>query len=127
MRRAMVRRRGRSKGSQQRNLTWEFPDGAMDDIPEPILPARPEGHYSGGASRIGVDTNRNHFIYATVGDYIPHVSEGGLFGNCICPLVPTAGSIEPVFICNQLVFVCNWPATGLFSSVMGLQQARSGL
>ena len=45
---------------------------------------------------------------------------------------PVAGSIDPVFICNQLVFVCNWlvfacngPATSLFLSAIGLQQARS--
>ena len=62
--------------------------GAMDAVPRPLSPTRPDGPDPNGASRRGVDTDRNHFLYAQVGGYIRHVPGSGLFGHCVCPLVP---------------------------------------
>ena len=77
-------------GASKRELQppMETSAEAMDAVPGPVSPTRPDGPDSNGASRIGVDTDRNHFLYTQVGGYIRHVPGSGLFGDCICPLVP---------------------------------------
>ena len=81
--------------------------GEMDAVPRPVLSARPDGPDSDGASRIGVDTDRNHFLCAPGDGYIRHVSGYGLFGDGSCPLVPFNQDLVPAHLPDQLA---DWQA-----------------
>ncbi len=56
--------------------------GARDAVPRTISPTRPNGPDADGASRIGVDTDQNHFSYTRGGGgYGRYGTGGGLFDD----------------------------------------------